>query len=83
MPSVRSTMSCLMFAGQRLVAGHSVDHGGDFALTQPSDGERRDIRPPNPRRLKFQPVRNDQQNTGGLDPVNCTPSVSKLVGSIQ
>ena len=40
MPSVRSMMSCRMFAGSELVAGDAVDHGGDFALSQTIDGER-------------------------------------------
>ena len=48
--------------GQRLVAGDAVDHGGDFALPKPIEGECGDIRSSNPRRLKLWPVRYDQQH---------------------
>ena len=41
MPSVRSMMSCRMFAGRQLVADDAVDHGVDVALRQPIDGEAR------------------------------------------
>ena len=47
--------------GQRLVAGDAVDHGGDFALAKPVDGECGDVRSSNPRRLELRSVRNDQQ----------------------
>ena len=59
---MRSMMSCLMLCRQRLVAGDAVDHGGDFALSEPVEGECSYIRPSDPRRLKFWPVGNDQQH---------------------
>jgi hypothetical protein len=69
MPSVRSTMSCRMFR-QRLVADDAVDHGVDFALRQPIEGQRGHMRPPDPRRLEFRPERHDQQHAKARDPVH-------------
>ena len=62
MPSVRSMMSCVMLFRQRLVARDAVDHGSDFALPKPVEGECSYVRLPNPRRLKLWSVRNDQQD---------------------
>ena len=53
MPSVRSIMSCLMLAGSGLLPANAVDHGGDFALSEPVKGERGDVRSSEPWRLKF------------------------------
>ena len=65
MPSVRSMMSCRMFAGSTLLPTTRVDHGGDFALRQPIEGEGRDMRPSDPRRLELGPERHDQQHAEG------------------
>ena len=43
--------------GQRLVAGDAVDQVGDFALPEPIEGERGNMRSSNPRRIKFGPDR--------------------------
>src|ERR1700740_454824 len=56
--------------GQRLVARNTVDHGVDFALPEPVEGECRYMRPANPRRLKFWPICNDQQHAEGPDPIH-------------
>ena len=56
--------------GQRLVADDAVDHGGDFALSQPIDGESGDMRPSDPRRLELRSERHDQQHAKGCDPVH-------------
>jgi hypothetical protein len=55
---------------QRLIADNAVDHGRDFALAQPIDSKGCDMRLPNPRRLKFGPVRNNQQHAKGSYPVH-------------
>ena len=70
MPSVRSTMSCRMLAGQQLVAGDAVDHGVDFALRQPIDRERGHVRPSDPGRFELRPERHDQQHAKARDPVH-------------
>ena len=70
MPSLRSTMSCRRLAGKELVAGDAVDHGVDFALRQPIDGERGHVRPSDPRRFEFRPERHDQQRAKTRDPVD-------------
>ena len=70
MPSVRSMMSCRMFAGSELVADDAVDHGVDFALRQPIDGEGGHVRPSDPGRLEFRPERHDQQHAKTRDPVH-------------
>ena len=63
-------MSCLILREQRLIAGNMVDHGSDFALPQPIESEGCDVRLPNPWRLKFGPIRNDQQHAKGSYPVH-------------
>ena len=67
---MRSMMSCLMLCGQRLVAGDAVDHGGDFALAEPVEGECSDVRPSDPRRLELRSVRDDQQHAKSSYPVH-------------
>ena len=51
---------------QRLVADDAVDHGADFALRQPIDGEGGHMRPSDPGRLELRPERHDQQHAEGL-----------------
>ena len=51
---------------QQLVADDAVDHGIDFALRQPIDGEAGHVRPSDPGRLEFRPERHDQQHAKGL-----------------
>ena len=63
-------MSCRMFAGSELVADDAVDHGADFALRQPIEGEGGDVRPSDPGRLELRPERHDQQHAKGRDPVH-------------
>ena len=65
MPSVRSMMSCRMFAGSSLLPTTRVDHGPDVALSQPVDGEGRHVRPSDPGRLELWPERHDQQHAKG------------------
>ena len=55
---------------EQLVAGDAVDHGVDFALRQPIDGERGHVRPSDPGRLEFRPERHDQQHAKARDPVH-------------
>ena len=47
---------------KRLVADNAVDHGVDFALCQPVEGECGNVRPSNPRRLELWTERHDQQH---------------------
>ena len=56
--------------GQRLVAGDTVDHGGDFALPEPVDGKCCDMRLPNPRWPKLGSVGNDEQDAKRSDLLN-------------
>ena len=70
MPSVRSMMSCRMSRREELVADDAVDHGVDFALRQPIDGEGGDMRLSDPRRLEFRPEGHDQQHAKSSDPVH-------------
>ena len=63
-------MSLLMLSWKGLVAGHTINYGGDFAFPEPIEIEGGDVRPPNPGGLKFRAVRDDQQNAVGFDPVN-------------
>ena len=41
--------------GQRLVAGDPVDHGSNFALAKPIEGECSDVGSSDPRRVKLGP----------------------------
>ena len=67
---MRSTMSCLMLAGSGLFPVTRIDDGGDFALPEPVEGERSDMGPSNPRRLKLRPVCDDQQHAKSSYPVH-------------
>ena len=62
-------MSRRMFAGMSLLPTTLVDHRIDIALRQPIDREGSDVRPSNPRRLKFRAVCNDQQHAKGSYPL--------------
>ena len=44
-----------------LVADDAIDHGADFPLSQPIDGEGGDVRSSDPSRIEFRPERHDQQ----------------------
>ena len=68
---------------QRLVADDAVDHGADFALRQPIDGEGGHVRSSDPGRLEFRPERHDQQYAKCRDPLTARPNTSRLVGSVQ
>ena len=84
MPSVRSIMSCRILCGERLIAGDAVDHGSDFALPEPIDGEGGNVGSSNPRRLELRPDRSRSAAREGLR-IRSTfdRSASRLVGSIQ
>ena len=59
---MRSMMSCLMLSGSALVACDAVDHGRDFALAEPIECEGSHVGSPDPRRLKFWSICDDQQH---------------------
>jgi hypothetical protein len=48
---------------EKLVADDAVDHGADFALSQPIDGNGGRVRPSDPRRLELWPECHDQQHS--------------------
>ena len=50
---------------EELVANDPVDHGVDFALRQPIEGEGGHVGPSDPRRLELRPERHDQQHAEG------------------
>jgi hypothetical protein len=62
------------------IASDVVDHGGNVVLTQPVYGKCCDVRSSNPRRLKFWPVRDDQQHAKGFDPIHCATECLKARG---
>jgi tetratricopeptide (TPR) repeat protein len=55
---------------QRLVADDALDHGDNFALAKPIDGEECHIRSSDPGRIKIRPECHDQQHTKTADPVD-------------
>ena len=79
MPSVRSTMSCRMFAGSALVAGNVVDHALAVALRQPIERESASRGPPDPRRLELRTEGDDQQHRQRPNPVD--DQIEQLPGS--
>jgi hypothetical protein len=54
---------------QRLVADDALDHGENFAFSQPIDGEECHIRSSDPGRIKIRPECYHQQHTKAADPV--------------
>jgi hypothetical protein len=73
MPSARSMMSWRMLAGSGLLPDDALDHGENFALSQPIDGEECHIRLSDPRRIKIRPECHDQQHTNTANPVHNPP----------
>ena len=55
---------------QYLVSDEVIDHGTDFDLRQPIDGESSHISSSNPGRIEFRPERHDQQRAKPRDPVH-------------
>ena len=55
---------------QRLVADDALDHGENFAFSQPIDGEECHIRSSDPGRIKIRPECHDQQHTKAANPVD-------------
>src|SRR5260370_39336258 len=55
---------------QRLIADDALDHGYNFALSQPIDGQECHIRSSDPGRLELWTERYNQQHTQGPKPVN-------------
>ena len=62
MPSVRSMMSCRMFAGSALLPMTRSIIASDFALCQPIKCEGGHMRPSDPGRLELWPKRHDQEH---------------------
>ena len=69
MPSVRSTMSCLILAGEQLVANYAVDHRNDFAISQPIDRQGGDVGSSDPGWLELRPERHDEKYRKGCYPI--------------
>ena len=55
---------------QRLVADDALDHGENFALSKPIDGEECHVRSSDPGRIKIRPECHDQQHTKAANPVH-------------
>jgi hypothetical protein len=67
MPSVRSTMSCLILAASELVADNAVDHRPDVALPEAVDRHECYMRSPYPGRIKVRPECHYQQHRKAAD----------------
>ena len=66
-----------------LIADDAFNHGGDFALPQPVDGESGHVRPSNPGRIEVWPEGNYQQHAKVPNAVHRSPQHFQARGSIQ